>query len=46
LINEATPILEGENNEKVVNRLKTISLKLEEKLQLLQTFEQKFDGIN
>ena len=40
LINEATPILEGESNEKVANRLRTISSKLEEKLQLLQTFDE------
>ena len=40
LINEATPILEGESNEKVANHLKTISSKLEEKLQLLQTFDE------
>ena len=40
LINEATPILEGDSNEKVANHLKTISLKLKEKLQLLQRFDE------
>ena len=40
LINEATPILEGESNEKVANCLKTISSNLEEKLQLLQMFDE------
>jgi len=42
LINEATLILEGESNEKVVNRLKTISSKLEEKL---QTFDKSLMGL-
>jgi len=40
-LHEATPILEGESTEKVVNHLKAISSKLEEKL-LLQTIDERW----
>ena len=40
MINEASSILEGESNEKGMAHLKMISVKLEEKLQLLKTFDE------
>ena len=40
LINEAAPMMEGEHTDRIVTRPQTIDVQLEEKVTMLQTFNE------